>query len=94
MPAREATSEKRQRETAGKREAYKQRDAAETGTALVETAHADKTARKRTADDCEQTAEDLLQTKAALSRNLTTLWLTNANRTGKVKGPGRSRIPE
>jgi hypothetical protein len=57
----------------------KQRDTAKTGTALVESAHADKTARKRTADDCEQTAEDLLQTKAALLRNLTTPLMENGD---------------
>ena len=57
----------------------KQRDTAKTGTALVESAHADKTARKRTADDCEQTAEDLLQTKAALLRNLTTPLMQNGD---------------
>ena len=77
--AERATSGKRQSATADKRDACKQRDAVRKGTALVEPAHAGKAAQKRLADDCEQTAEELLQTKAALLRNLTTLRLTNAD---------------
>ena len=70
--AERATSRKRQSATADKRDACKQRDAVPKGTALVEPAQAGKAARKRLADDCEQTAEDMLRMKAALLRNLTT----------------------
>ena len=74
----------------------------------VEPAKPDKAARKCGTDDREQAAEDLLQTKVALSRNLTTPWLTNADlstatdwhcQTGQdlqaqPAGPGRSRSAE